>query len=393
MRKLGALIALVGMASPAFAAKRVTVAQLEQTLAAVHGGPDADAARQLSDLELTERLSTAQLSSLETGLPGEKARTALRMLADASAFLDPPAAEILALPAPDLATQRQILDLTVNYVTETVHKLPNFFATRITTSFEGAPEVQSSGAISTVGMASFTAHQPLHPVGISRVTVLYRDGHEVVDAGPEKTRKAQPAAQRLTTAGVFGPVLVTVLVDAAQSKKLAWSHWEQGATGPEAVFSYAVPREMSHYTVNWESLPADQSKGCITRTQSFSKLVPYHGEIAVDPVSGTILRLVLAADMKPDDFTVKSGIAVEYGRVEIGGRSYFGPVKSVSSTLAHSPLQMDPQGCLWNEALPGLKTSLNDVVFEDYHMFRAETRVLAGNEGDQQENDPPVRKP
>ncbi|MGA2046617.1 MAG: hypothetical protein ABSG96_02945 [Terracidiphilus sp.] len=52
MRKLVGLIAMVGMAVPVFAAKRATVAELEQKLAAVHGAPDADAARQLSDLEL-----------------------------------------------------------------------------------------------------------------------------------------------------------------------------------------------------------------------------------------------------------------------------------------------------------------------------------------------------
>ena len=64
------------------------------------------------------------------------------ILADASAFLDPPAAEILNQPAPDLAAQRKILALTVNYVTQTLHQLPSFFATRVTSSFEDTPAVQ-----------------------------------------------------------------------------------------------------------------------------------------------------------------------------------------------------------------------------------------------------------
>jgi len=393
IRKLLVLVALVELALPASGARRVTVAELEQTVTTIHGVPDANAARYLSELELTERLSTSRLSSLEASLPGEKARQALMMLADASAFLGPPASEIPAMPAPDLAAQRQILGVTVDSIAETVQKLPNFFATRITTNFEDTPPALRPDAFPYGAVTSPTAFQPLHTVDTSSVTVLYRDGHEVVDAGTVKIGKAQPAAQRLTTAGVFGPVLITVLVDAAESKKLAWSHWEQSTNGPEAVFSYAVPREKSHYTVSWESAPTDRTMACTGRAQSFSEVVAYHGEITIDPVRGTILRLLLAADMKPDEFTLRSGITVEYGPVEIGGKSYFVPVKSVSSTLAHSLMGVSFLGCAQLRAMPSLKTSLNDEVFEQYHMFRADTRVLAGNEEDQPENHPPASTP
>ncbi len=142
MRALAVLLTLAGFALPAYGAKRVTVAELEQTLAAVHGLPDAEVAMQLSDLELTERLSTARLDRLETDLPGEKSRQALLILADTSAFLDPPAAETPSQASPDLTTQQKILALTVNYVTQTLHQLPNFFATRVTRSFEDTPAVK-----------------------------------------------------------------------------------------------------------------------------------------------------------------------------------------------------------------------------------------------------------
>jgi len=398
MRTLTLLLIIAGCAVPAFGAKRVTVAQLEQTLAAARSEPDAEVARQLSDLELTERLSTARFESLETNLPDEKARQALMILADPSAFLDPPAAEIPAAPAPDVAAQRKILGLTVNYVSQMTHQLPNFLATRVTTSFEDTPAMQRLGAISSQGMASATAYQPLHLVDSSSVTVLYRNGHEVVDTGVVQNKKQPPTARTLTTAGVFGPILATVLVDAAQSKKLAWSHWEQGATGPEAVFSYAVPKEKSNYTVTWDSV-ADQDVltwshlECSLQLHSFSKLVAYHGEIGVDPASGTILRLELVADMKPDDFTVKSGIVVEYGQVEIGGKTYFGPVKSVSSTLAHSVQPTEIQGCYGLEVLPNLKTSLNDVAFRQYHVFRADATVLTEEEARKLENQQPLVPP
>ncbi len=59
--------------------------------------------------------------------------------------------------------------------------------------------------------------------------------------------------------------------------------------------------------------------------------------MAIDPASGTILRLMLLADLKPDEFApAGSGIVVEYGQVNIGGKPYFLPVRSVTSSLAHS---------------------------------------------------------
>jgi len=65
------------------------VEQLEQALATAQGKPDADVARQLSDLELTERLSPAELSHWQTALPGEQTRLALVALAMPRSFAIP----------------------------------------------------------------------------------------------------------------------------------------------------------------------------------------------------------------------------------------------------------------------------------------------------------------
>ena len=243
MRKFGLLLLLAEIALPALAAKRVTVAQLEQLLAADQGKLDGKIAQQLSDLELTERLSTARLSRWEADLPGPESRQSLVVLADVSAFLDPPAEEISATAAPDLAAQRQLMALTVDYASKTVHQLPNFFATRDTIRFEDTPQGYRADS-------SVIPYQSLHPVGRSTDAVFYRDGQELVDSGTAKGKRSEPAAQGLITSGVFGPILGTVLVDAAHGK-LTWSRWEQGAAGPLAVFGYSVPREQSHYEVEF----------------------------------------------------------------------------------------------------------------------------------------------
>jgi hypothetical protein len=226
VRKWGVLILLAGMTLPALAAKRITVAQLEQQLTSSRGRTDAEVAQQISDLEVTERLSAEKLSQLKAGLPGERADQSLLILADKSAFLDPPASEIPATPAPDFAEQRKIMGLAISYVTRTIPQLPNFFATRETKYFEDTPLVQRS--------TDSIPYQPLHFVRDSSETVLYRNGRETVDAEPAKKTVAMTSG--LNTWGVFGPILGVVLVDAARSK-LAWSHWETGPNGIEAVLA------------------------------------------------------------------------------------------------------------------------------------------------------------
>jgi VWFA-related protein len=360
MRKLALLLILAGMALPVFAARRVTVEQLQQVLATASGKPDDEMARQLADLQLTERASSARLSQWKAELPSPKARLALVALVDQSAFLRPPAAEMPTLPAPDFATQRQIMSSAANYVSRIIPKLPNFFAQRDTSSYEDTPTEHG------IGHMEFAGFQPIHPVGFSTATVLYRDGKEIVDSGAAQGKKPVPQAEGLSTWGVFGPILGTVLVDAAKST-LAWSHWEQAAGGPLAVFRYAVPREKSNYEVRFT-----------IGQYVFKELVGYHGEMAIDPASGAILRLTLEADMQPDKLIGRAAILVEYGPVEIGGKTYICPLKSVSISLAQ--VVRKAAGFYYSGTFPGTKqTLLNDVAFGQYHLFRAEARVLTGD--------------
>jgi hypothetical protein len=86
IRKLSILFLLTGTMPPIFAAKHVTVEKLEQELANAHGQPDAKAAEQLFDLELTERVSSATLARWEAELPGPKCWLSWPMLRHLSVF-------------------------------------------------------------------------------------------------------------------------------------------------------------------------------------------------------------------------------------------------------------------------------------------------------------------
>jgi VWFA-related protein len=362
------LLVLAAMTVPAGAATKVTVAELEQMLTAAHGAPDAKLAEQLSGLELTERLSASRFARLKAGLPGEKAQQALNVLGDTAEFLNLPAAEIPTTAAPDPAVQRHIMSLVVRYATRSVHELPNFFATRETTRFEDRPQI------------AFVGYLPLHFIAKSSKSVVYRDGQEMIDTGSGKSGWSG-GELGLVSWGEFGPILSTVLLDAAQSK-LAWSHWEQGASGPVAVFGYSVPDPKSHY---WVQYCCKQQS--INDTPEISReKTGYQGEIAVDPATGEILRMTADAELPLSETLTRAAVMVEYGSIEIGGKSFICPERSValslmryahSTTGAHSILDHDP-----------IKTYLNDVAFEQYHRLGAESRILSGDGGNLPGNSP-----
>jgi VWFA-related protein len=366
MRRCALLVCLAAIVSPAFAAKRVTVGQLQQVLSAIHNKPDAEIARQLSDLQLTESLSAAKLSQLEESFSGPQARQALTALADLSSFLSLPPAEIPATPAPDVAEQRRILALTITYVSKTLHQLPNFSATRITTSFQDLPEGYERGG------SVFSPAQPLTQSGSASATVFYRDGGEVVKASAEIGKKGKPVSG-LSTSGEFGPILATTLLDAAHSK-LAWGHWEQGDAGPVAVFDYSVPKEKSHYEVSFCCFSEGDDDYDV---RSFHQIAGYHGEFAIDPANGTVLRVTAQADLKPTDPLVTADIMVQYGLVDLGGSSYICPLKSISvsqadvAKMAVKRIQFSPGH---------LQTLLNDAAFTQYHLFHADAHLLAAGE-------------
>ena len=380
MSKLPVLLLLAAFGLTAFAAtpvpveKHVTVAQVEQLLTAAHHQRDTKVAKQLAGLEMTERVTSLRLSRWQADFPGTKTREALLALADASAFLDLPAADIPSIAMPDDAMRKQILSRTIEYVRTTIHQLPNLSATRSTTHFDDSPVmVTENGGVFDMASGpgqygpripiTLTKSGPrlLHGVSMAAILVTYLNGLEVKDAASGKRRGPRYQEMGLTTSGEFGPVLSIAAGDAVRGK-VFWGHWEQGASGPLAVLRYSVPQEISHYAVSFGVVGKD----------SKPQFPAYQGEIAVDPTNGTILRLTMESELNPPHQTFKSSIVVEYGPVTIGNRDYICPIKSEAlSKLTNS--STDAQRAVTET---GYLTFLNDVSFSQYHVFRADARIL-----------------
>ncbi|MGD0631532.1 MAG: hypothetical protein ABR987_19550 [Terracidiphilus sp.] len=348
------------IALPVFAAGQVTVDQLETTIAKAHRKSDAHIAKQISSLELTERLSTVRLARLNAELAGEESRLALIALADRSAFLELPPSEIPAMAAPDLVAQDVLLAKTAKYAKETLSKLPDFFATQETIQFSGANSKDSSLA------AADSSGQKLHLVSRYTATVRFLGGQEEIERGRPETRSIRPGGKQLAVQGVFGPILRVVLKDALANHPV-WSHWEQGTGAPIAVFHYDVPEDKSHYAV----------AGSID-SGILQPITAYRGEIGLDQSSGAILRLTLIAVPHANSPIARGDLLVEYGPVEIGGRTYICPRRSVAISLARgSDLLHDVYKFPQAEQLP-FQLELNDVAYAQYHLFHTEMRLLPG---------------
>lgn len=335
--------------------KTLSIDQMEQFLATLHGQRDGKVAEALGTVQLTERVSEARLARWEAEFPGKRTRENLQKLADLSTFLNPPASDVVADPRPEVKTQLQILSLAVKYVKNTMSQLPDFFAIRETKHFEELSLLPSKGSGGkTYGFRLIGSYQR---------TVTYRHGEEVPFRGSGKIAKRPPIG--LTSNGEFGPILFQVFRDALENQ-IRFLRWEKGTTGTLAVFGYFVPEKASHFQIgeNWES-------------RSIVRRPAYHGEIAIDPAVGAVLRLSEIADLTPNPGMQHAAIEVDYAPVGIGGENYMCPVRAIA--YSRMPLRMEDE----TDDLPyadnpnrPIVTNLNAITFTHYHIFVSEARIL-----------------
>ena len=336
--------------------KRVSLDELQKILEVDES--DAEKAHQLTGVELSARLTERRLASLYNVAHGKRTRQQLRILADASSFLNPPADEILAAPAPTSEERQHMISMASAYLASAINTLPDFFADRITTRYQETPRNLQAGV----------NYQPLHQTDSSTTTVRYRHGREESDARFHGLRFGNP---ELITYGVFGPALQDVFKAVEKSGSLTWIRWELETTGRAAVFRSNIPLDQSLRDV-WICCRPDGDG-----TQAYQRYAAYHIEIAIEPDTGAILRLSFQFDLQSTAVLTRSDIMIEYGPVQIGGKTYDCPLRSVSINRSRNVSVLSE----WDESFRSYgpyATMLNDIAFDHYHMFRSESRILPG---------------
>lgn len=377
MRRAILLSLILATALGTSGAQRVTVQQLEQLLESSGPTPVAGAeglgaedlgrtdlldqisredslAPRLSVLELTERLTGAARARLVAKYKlGPLTQSALELIADRSALLDPPANEMPALPPPDADAQKAMLQQARAFVLQTLTHLPNFFALLTTKHFNDGPVVIRGEILS---------QEPgMHLVGSSEREITFSEGREVFDSG-------QPASGRrrdegLHSQGEFGSEAAIVFLD-LEHGTLSFHHWERSVVGPVAVFRYAVPQANSHYEVKYSC------KG----QESFHSQPAYHGTLSIEPATGVLVRFTVQAEASDGDPITQVASAIDYGAIVLGDRRYFCPVRSLAFTVEEADTCADSR----KRRLARPIAMLNRIVFTDYHRLGSEMVIVPG---------------
>jgi hypothetical protein len=223
--------------------------------------------------------------------------------------------------------------------------------------------------------------QTLHFATGEHATVLYRNGHEVVEKKKklgERRVVRGVRASGLEARGTFGPILAYVLTAAAtSSSSLSWKRWERGKYGDLAVFSYRVPSTNSVPELTYCCLPEGDG------TTPYQNKADTYGEFALNPDTGAMMRVVINADLNeerdPDVPLIRSQIMVEYGPEELGGKTYICPQRSVEVSRGRSEREFNEWGMVFS-LYSYFETMINDVTFSGYHKFGSEARIVPGFE-------------
>jgi hypothetical protein len=371
MKHLVWIFAVLMLASPAWAAKKLTVQQLKDQLANLQQDrkTDQEVAAELKQVELTEELTRADLNKIVDFAPGKHTIEQVYVLEARSAVLPPPASYLPATPAPDAAAQKAILDKAVEYTAKSYVQLPHLTATKTTLRFQD--NVEAIDACSgLVGCAKSVVTAPgfsnwgsfVHFISSAETPVVSEHGTETIPSHKDKTPWG---ANGMITFQGSDSSLGVVFQDAQAAGNIQWLRWELINGRRAAVYSFRVPITNSRLSVDaccfpksiqtgiarlYTSLSASVIAECeaapnkaggatgnfqtITNyDQHFKATVPYHGEIFIDPETGVVVRLITQAEFKASDEVQQEDQRIDYGPVKVGANAMVLPVKTVLNTV------------------------------------------------------------
>ena len=337
MRQFGWILAIFLATSPAWAAQNITVDQLKALLTTDQQAKkaDADVANDLKQVVLTEELTRPVIDSLAPLIPGSVTLEQIYVLEVKSAILPPPGSDIPATPAPDSAAQKALLAKAVDYATKTYAQLPTVTATKTTTRFQDIvadmPPFPGKRAEPIIDPKTALANQTIHAINAVPATINIHNGIEDNPLLKDKTPWGSNGYLALLGQS---PVLSTVVQEASAADKFAWVRWENVNGKTAAVFSFAVDKKKSHYAVNYCCFPDMNRDGDVTSWDNLKAVIPYHGEIFVDPDTGVVVRLITEAEFKNSDDVRREDQRIDYLPQPVGAKTLVLPSRSIVYTEA-----------------------------------------------------------
>ncbi len=384
-RFLACLAIILTAALPVSGATKATVQQLDSLLADMYkqGKTDDQVANALREIELTEQLLPSVMNSFVQYQPGPQTVVQIRVLALISALLPPPPADLPDTPAPDQATQAAIVARATDYAAKQFDLVPKLTSDKLTLRYQNGQEVvrASNSAGSHMGHTDLgldPASEYMRFLGQTSASIVFQGDVELLP----KTKNQDPGGPngQISPVGV-GPVLSSVLREAGPGN-MTWLRWQTVDDKRVAVFSFAVNRKQSDYQVNYccfpktenvgthigmtpmgvglggGKAPTSENLGTATSFEPFKTTAGYQGEVFVDPETGTVVRLIVQAELKPTDFIQQEDTRIDYGTVDVAGKQYVVPTRNILLTT------MVPSGNSFEKFVT--RRTLFDVSYSNY---------------------------
>lgn len=368
MRRLSWTLILVLAATPAWCAKKITVADLKSMLATMHSEnkSDAEVANALKQVELSEELTRTTMNGFVGDVPGQLSTEQIYVLEARSAMLAPPASDIPTAAAPDAAGQKAILDKAADYVSKTYAQLPSLSATKTTLRFQDNVEAAaaSSGLTGSakdvsVGSGFVDPYQFIHYINSTDTTITSDHGAEKL---PSEKDKTPWGANKMIALQESDPDLASAFDDAQAEGTIKWVRWETLNGKQTAVFSFEVSKKKARLPIHVCCFPDVQQTGVANFTSAsgtgagmpggtpgqaggasgnfqtntnwhdYKSNVPYRGEFFVDPATGTVMRLVTEAEIKPSEVVHQVDTRIDYGPVTVAGKPMVLPLRTIVDT-------------------------------------------------------------
>jgi len=322
-------------AMAANAATKITVDQLKEALVSMKqaGKSDEDVATRLKTFELSEELTHSAKNGLLPYLPGDQSNEQILILQARSAFLAPPASDVPSAPAPDATAQKAMVDKAFDFVNKTTAQFPLMSASRMTTRFQD----DVTNASSSPGLV---VSGPNTYVRLANAQVDRIETEHGIEKPGEKDKT--PWGQNGLISDPGPPPPLGTLLQEASAGKLAFERWQMIGDKQVAVFSFAVDKKKSHYDVSYCCFPkTDTATGVaamgtfvpvpgeiqsVTTYRPYKKTAGYHGELFIEPQSGTVDRVIAIADLKPGDYVHQEAIRMDYTPTVVDGTEYVLPL-------------------------------------------------------------------
>ena len=278
---------------------------------------DAELAKYLAKVKLSERLEDRVIEELQSQGIGAKTLQALQALRDRTKELMAakpivPQAPPTPIPPPSSEEQAAIISDVREYALNYSKNLPDFICTQVTRRY-AAPMPGTRWGGSSLSEPSWQAQDVLQ----IRLSYSIQAGEKylVVLANNAIVNKDYSQMGGSKSFGEFGSMLREIFEPSTEAR-FEWDHWGTLRGKRVMAFSYHVLQSRSQYRL-------------VVEDAKLSIITAYRGLVEVDPDIHVVMRVSTIAENIPADFPIrKADDVLDYDFQEISGHTFLLPLKS-----------------------------------------------------------------